>query len=387
MLKILQLLITIMLIPISGSDFMNDYKFGNFLCELREKNGMTQVELANKLGVTPAAVSKWENGSSKPRVEMLFQVAHLLGVRVEELMSGQYIAEETLDPEVVKQINERYTYLMRVDTYNSVSVKWRRFLAWVIDWNLIGFSVMILTAIVFAVLDSILHADSQAIAPILMLVILLYPVCFVLRDLIFGGRSLGKRIMGLVVLDRETGMQANAGKCVLRNLFLFIVHIDAIFMLASGTTIGDRAAHTVVVRKNSLNSNDCTHHISEINQYSKPKEITTKKTILTITAIVAVVLVILFSIILISLSSAKKTEEYKVAHNYLIESKMFEEAGVDESKIWFNQYSLTTYSNPKNDNVTQTAEIGFVVKGKTVRVTCHKQNNTWTVCDECTKFR
>ena len=182
-------------------------------------------------------------------------------------------------------------------------------------------------------------------------------------------------------------MQANAGKCAFRNLFLFIVHIDAIVMLASGTTIGDRAAHTVVVRKSSLNNNDCAHQISEINQYSKPKKVTTKKTVLTITAIVAVVLVILFSIILISLSSAKKTEEYKVAYNYLIESQMFEEAGVDESKIWFNQYSLTTYSNPKNDNVTQTAEIGFVVKGKNVRVICHKQNNTWTVCDECTKFR
>ncbi|MBO5784376.1 MAG: helix-turn-helix transcriptional regulator, partial [Clostridia bacterium] len=117
---------------------MNDYKFGNFLCELREKNGMTQAELANKLGVTPAAVSKWENGSSKPRVEMLFQVAHLLGVRVEELMSGQYIAEEILDPEVLKQINEQYNYLMRVDTYNTVNVIWRRILAWAIDWNIIG---------------------------------------------------------------------------------------------------------------------------------------------------------------------------------------------------------------------------------------------------------
>ena len=387
MLKILQLLITIKLILVTGSDYMNDYKFGNFLCMLREKNGMTQADLANKLGVTPAAVSKWENGSSKPRVEILFQVAHLLGVRVEELMSGQYIAEETLDPEVVKQIYERYTYLVQVDTYNMVSVKWRRFLAWVIDWNLIGFSVMILTAIVFVVLDSILHADSQTIAPILMLVILLYPVCFVLRDLIFGGRSLGKRIMGLVVLDRQTGMQANAGKCAFRNLFLFIVHIDAIVMLASGTTIGDRAAHTVVVRKSSLNNNDCAHQISEINLYSKPKKVTAKKTILTIAAIVAIVLVILFSTILLGLSSAKKTEEYKVAYNYLIESQTFEEACVDESKIWFNQYSLTTYSDPKNDNVTQTAEIGFVVKGKTFRVICHKQNNTWTVCDECTKFR
>ena len=158
-------------------------------------------------------------------------------------------------------------------------------------------------------------------------------------------------------------------------------------MLASGTTIGDRAAHTIVVHKSSFNNNDCTHQISKINQYSKPKKATTKKTVLTIAVIVAIVLIILFSIILLSLSSAKKTEEYKVAYNYLIESQTFEEAGVDESKIWFNQYSLTTYSNPKNDNVSQTAEISFIVKGKTVRVICHKQNNTWSVCDECTKFR
>lgn len=366
---------------------MNDYKFGNFLCMLREKNGMTQSELANKLGVTPAAVSKWENGSSKPRVEILFQVAHLFGVRAEELMSGQYIPEEKLDPEIVKQINERYTYLMRVDTYNTANVKWRRILAWAIDWNIIGFSVMFLTAFASVMMDSIFHLGSQSMAPVLMFVILLYPVCFVLRDLIFGGRSLGKRIMGLVVLDRQTGMQANASKRALRNLFLLIVHIDVIFMLASGTTIGDRAAHTVVVHKSSLNSDDYRPQITEINKYSAPKKVGTKKTILTIVGVVALALVLLISIIFLGLSTAKKTEEYNVAYNYLIESQAFEDVCVDESKIWFNQYSLTTHSKSDNDDVTQTAEIGFVVKGKTFLVVCHKQNNIWYVCDACTKFR
>ncbi len=366
---------------------MNDYKFGNFLCMLREKNGMTQADLANKLGVTPAAVSKWENGSSKPRVEMLFQVAQLLDVRAEELMNGQYIAEGKLDSEVVKQINERYNYLMRVDTYNTANVKWRRIVAWAIDWNIIGFSFLFLAAIIVALLSSTFHANSQTVSLMLIFVILLYLGCFVLRDFIFCGRSLGKRIMGLAVIDRQTGMQANAGKCALRNLFIFIVHIDAIFMLASGMTIGDRAAHTVVVRKSSLNDNDCIHQISEMNQYSEPKKVTTKKTLLIIVATIALVLIILFSIIWLSLSTAKKTEEYKVAYNYLIESQKFKEVGVDESKIWFNQYSRTTYSNPNGDDVTQTAEIGFIVKGKTFRVICHKRNNIWSVCDECTKFK
>ncbi len=366
---------------------MNDYKFGNFLCMLREKNGMTQADLANKLGVTPAAVSKWENGSSKPRVEILFQLAHLLGVRAEELMCGEYIAEETLDREAVRQINERYTYLMRVDTYNTASVKWRRLLAWVIDWNIIGFSVIFLAAIVSAVLKSTSYADSGVAALVLMFIMLLYPLCFVFRDLIFCGRSLGKRIMGLVVLDRQTGMQADAGKCALRNLFLFIVQIDVIFMLASGTTLGDRAAHTVVVRKSDFNNNDCIPRISEINKYSAPKKAVTKKTVLIIAGAVVLVLALFISIILLGLSRAKDTEEYKIAYNYLIESQAFEEAGVDESEIRFNRYSLTTYSKPSNDDVTQTAEMGFVVRGRSLRVICHKQNDVWSVCDECTEFR
>ena len=43
---------------------MNDYIFGNFVCKLREEQGMTQAELAARLGITAAAVSKWENGES-----------------------------------------------------------------------------------------------------------------------------------------------------------------------------------------------------------------------------------------------------------------------------------------------------------------------------------
>ncbi len=82
---------------------MNDYNFGNFVCMLREKNGLTQADVAERLGVTAAAVSKWENGSSKPRVEVLFKLAEILGVRPEELMAGHYIEGSELDG--VEKIN------------------------------------------------------------------------------------------------------------------------------------------------------------------------------------------------------------------------------------------------------------------------------------------
>ena len=72
---------------------MNDYNFGNFVCMLREKKGLTQADVAGMLGVTAAAVSKWENGSSKPRVEVLFKLAEILEVRPEELIAGHYIIE------------------------------------------------------------------------------------------------------------------------------------------------------------------------------------------------------------------------------------------------------------------------------------------------------
>ena len=45
---------------------MNDYTFGNKILELRTKLNLSQTELAEKIGVTNKAVSKWETGKSKP---------------------------------------------------------------------------------------------------------------------------------------------------------------------------------------------------------------------------------------------------------------------------------------------------------------------------------
>ena len=182
---------------------MNDYNFGNFVCHLREKNGLTQAEVAYRLGVTAAAVSKWENGSSKPRVEILFQLAEMLGVRPEELMAGHYIEDERLDSEAVQQINERYEYLRRIDLHNETGTKIRRLVAWFIDWNLIGAVVLFIVSLYIAIFSK--EDASQAEILILLLLVFSYPVCFMLRDLIFGGRSLGKRIMKLMILSKHTG--------------------------------------------------------------------------------------------------------------------------------------------------------------------------------------
>lgn len=66
---------------------MNDYSFGNYLCTLRKSAGYSQKALAAKLHVSDKAVSKWENGRSKPQNKTLSAIAKLFGVSVDELLS------------------------------------------------------------------------------------------------------------------------------------------------------------------------------------------------------------------------------------------------------------------------------------------------------------
>ncbi len=67
---------------------MND--FGRFLYALRKRQGWTQTELADKLGVTNQAASKWENGDSFPDTGLLVPISELFGVSVDELLKGKY---------------------------------------------------------------------------------------------------------------------------------------------------------------------------------------------------------------------------------------------------------------------------------------------------------
>ena len=66
---------------------MNDYSFGEKLFRYRKAAGWTQEELASKLGNSAKAVSKWENGASKPSTDMLRKLSALYGIPVEDLLS------------------------------------------------------------------------------------------------------------------------------------------------------------------------------------------------------------------------------------------------------------------------------------------------------------
>ena len=65
---------------------MNDYKFGNKIYELRKKKHLTQEDLAILLDISDKAVSKWENGTSKPTIENLKKLSNIFDISLDELI-------------------------------------------------------------------------------------------------------------------------------------------------------------------------------------------------------------------------------------------------------------------------------------------------------------
>ena len=71
---------------------MNQYVTGAMIRELREKQKLTQAELAEKLFVSDKTVSKWESGKGYPDITLLEPIAKVFGVSVAELLSGRAVS-------------------------------------------------------------------------------------------------------------------------------------------------------------------------------------------------------------------------------------------------------------------------------------------------------
>ena len=73
---------------------MDQEKIGTFIAACRKEAGYTQAVLGEKLGVTDRAVSKWETGKSLPDPSLMLPLCQLLGITVNELLTGKRIAME-----------------------------------------------------------------------------------------------------------------------------------------------------------------------------------------------------------------------------------------------------------------------------------------------------
>ena len=73
---------------------MEQQRIGKFILELRKEKNMTQKDLADQLGVTDRAISKWENGRGMPDVSLMKPLCDILGITVSELLCGERIAQQ-----------------------------------------------------------------------------------------------------------------------------------------------------------------------------------------------------------------------------------------------------------------------------------------------------
>ena len=85
---------------------MDQQKIGKFIAECRKKEKLTQVQLAEKLGITDRAISKWENGKSLPDSSIMLELCDVLKISVNDLLCGEVVSVDNYNKKMEKNLIE-----------------------------------------------------------------------------------------------------------------------------------------------------------------------------------------------------------------------------------------------------------------------------------------
>lgn len=83
---------------------MDQIKIGKFISERRRAAGLTQLQLAEMIGITDRAVSKWETGRALPDSSIMLELCEILKITVNDLLSGEVIKVDNYKMETEKQL-------------------------------------------------------------------------------------------------------------------------------------------------------------------------------------------------------------------------------------------------------------------------------------------
>ena len=72
---------------------MDQIKIGKFIASLRKEKGLTQMMLADRLGISDKTVSKWERGAGLPDVSLMLPLCETLEISVNELLTGEKLTD------------------------------------------------------------------------------------------------------------------------------------------------------------------------------------------------------------------------------------------------------------------------------------------------------
>lgn len=149
---------------------MNQIKIGRFIAARRKKSGLTQVQLAEKLGITDKAISKWERGLAMPDSSIMLALCDILCISVNELLSG-----EKIDVENGNEKNEQ----LLLDMAKELEEKNKTILTSM--WIIITVSTAALIAGIFIALLLIPEGIWQVVTILGMCIVFLAPCFYALK--------------------------------------------------------------------------------------------------------------------------------------------------------------------------------------------------------------
>ena len=85
---------------------MDQIQIGKFIAAKRKEQGLTQMQLAEKLGITDRAVSKWETGKSLPDASIMLELCSILKITVNDLLNGEVVSMENYNENMENKLIE-----------------------------------------------------------------------------------------------------------------------------------------------------------------------------------------------------------------------------------------------------------------------------------------
>ena len=149
---------------------MNQIKIGEFISSQRRKNNLTQAALAEKLGITDRAVSKWERGKGLPDASLMLDLCEILGITVNELLNGEKISMENNN-----QKNEQLLLDMAKEAEQKNKIIWTSM------WVIMSVCIIALLACLFIAAFWIPEGPWQLVAILGICVVFLIPCFYALK--------------------------------------------------------------------------------------------------------------------------------------------------------------------------------------------------------------
>lgn len=149
---------------------MNQVKIGKFIASKRKEQGLTQLQLAEKLGITDRAVSKWETGKSLPDASLMPELCKLLKITINDLLCGEVVSVENYNEKAEKALLEM---VKKEETQNKKLMMYENVIGF---GSTISFLMQVLVAVFF-----VKNTTAQILLFILAFAFLIIGVSFALK--------------------------------------------------------------------------------------------------------------------------------------------------------------------------------------------------------------